>query len=85
MKASQTKKNALEEVYNQLFTELDIFPLTIKQNTPEWFLLRTFSFTSSTSDYLLAEAKKIALDDELNSFIDEAARGALTVVLTMIW
>jgi hypothetical protein len=34
---------------------------------------------------LLAEAKKIALDVELNSFIDEATRGAVTVVLTMIY
>jgi hypothetical protein len=35
---------------------------------------------------LLAEAKKIVLDDESNSIIiDGATRGALTIVLTMIY
>jgi hypothetical protein len=44
--------------YNQHFEDLEVSPLTLKQNTPEWFLLPTFSFTSSTSDNLLAELKK---------------------------
>ncbi len=41
--------------------KVDLLPvkaLTTKQNTPEWFLLHTFSFISSTSDNLLVEGKK---------------------------
>jgi len=30
----------------------------VKQNTPEWVLLRIFAFTSSASDSLLAEVEK---------------------------
>jgi hypothetical protein len=48
--------------YNQHFEELEVIPLTLKHNTPEWFLLRTFSFTSSTSHNLLVELKKNLLD-----------------------
>jgi hypothetical protein len=46
--------------YNQHFEDLEVIPLTLKQNTLEWFLLRTFSFTSSTSDNFLVELKKIS-------------------------
>jgi hypothetical protein len=45
-----------------LFRQLEVVPLTTEQNTPEWFLLWWFSFTSSTSDNLLAEMKKLSLD-----------------------
>ena len=68
------KRRREEEMYNQLFTELEVVPYTIKQNTPEWFLLWTPSFTSSTE-----------LDDEFHSFIGGTTRGALSVVLTMIY
>jgi hypothetical protein len=50
------------ECYNHHFNNLKVIPVTLKQNTPEWFLLRTFSFTSSTSDHFLVELKKNLLD-----------------------
>jgi hypothetical protein len=50
--------NGNEAIEQELFQALPVTPLTYKQNTPEWFLLRTFSCTSSTTDNLLSEAKK---------------------------
>jgi hypothetical protein len=55
---SSIRKDSTED-YNQQFYDLSVVPLTLQQNTPEWFLLRTFSFTSSTTDQLLSEIKKL--------------------------
>jgi hypothetical protein len=46
------------QTYQNLFNNLPVVPFTVKQNTPEWVLLRIFAFTSSTSDSLLAEVEK---------------------------
>jgi len=46
----QVIESAEDEDDKQLFILLPVKALTTKQNTPEWFLLRTYSFTSSTSD-----------------------------------
>ena len=55
----QAIESTEDEDYKQLFDTLPVKALTTKQNTPEWFLLRTFSFTSSTSDNLILQAKKM--------------------------
>jgi len=44
-----------------LFTALHVIPLTVNQNTPEWFLMRIFACTSSASDNLLADVKTMLL------------------------
>jgi hypothetical protein len=44
--------------FDALFFNLSIRPLTIEQATPEWFLLRMFFCTSSSTDRLLVELKK---------------------------
>jgi hypothetical protein len=68
-----------------LFNNLPVVPFTVKQNTPEWFLLRAFAFTSSASDNLLAEVKKMIMDDGLQNFVDDVTWEALFTVLTIIY
>lgn len=57
---SKEDSNAIDH-FKHMFELLPVIPLTTKQNTPEWFLMRMFSCTSSTSDNFLAEVKNIAL------------------------
>jgi hypothetical protein len=47
-----------------LFKTVHVVPLTVTQNTPEWFLMRIFSCTSSASDNLPAEVKNMLLTPE---------------------
>ncbi len=54
---SKEDSNAIDH-FKHMFELLPVIPLTTKQNTPEWFLMRMFSCTSSTSDNFLAEVKK---------------------------
>jgi hypothetical protein len=63
-KFSEEEEQATAEDYMHLFQALPVTPLTVKQNTPEWFLMRIFSCTSSASDNLLAEVKKMMLNPE---------------------
>jgi hypothetical protein len=56
--------------YTYLFDALPVTPLTVKQNTPEWFLMRIFSCTSSASDKLLAEVKQMMLHPESCTLTD---------------
>ncbi len=63
---------------------MSVVPLTLQQNTPEWFLLHTFSFTSSTTDQLLSEIKKVALDAKTFFLIDDETKGALKAVLDVV-
>jgi len=73
------------EHYNHHFNGLEVIPLTFKQNTPEWFLLQTFSFTSSTLDNLLMELKKNLLDPKLFMLIEENTKVATKHVLDAIY
>jgi hypothetical protein len=54
----QKENNDQNKEHKHLFNNLSVEPLTIKQNTPGWFLLCEFSCTSSLSDQLLNEVKK---------------------------
>jgi hypothetical protein len=58
---------------------LNIKPVTTEGSTPGWFLLRGFSFGSSTSDMLLLVIKRYVQqsDDEPNEEILEAAKPIL--------
>ena len=73
------------ETYHQLFNNLPVVPFTVKQNTPEWFLLQTFAFTSSASDNLLAEVKKMIISEEMQNFVDGNTWEALFSILTIIY
>jgi hypothetical protein len=73
-----------ERLIKDLFQAMDVVPLTIHQNTPEWFLLRMLSCTSSSTDRLLFELKKIALDSTTCSEIDPVTKDALTAVLNSV-
>lgn len=68
--------------FDELFSELNIKPLTLKQATPEWFLLRMLSCTSSSTDRLLIELKKIVSSNA--SLIDCNVLGALYNVLNAV-
>jgi len=80
--SSISKEKSTE--YNWLFDNLPVEPLTIKQNTPEWFLLRAFSCTSSTLDQLINELKIAYLDLNATGLIDETTEAALKRVLDFI-
>ncbi len=70
------------ENYDWLFSNLNVTALTLEQNTPEWFLLRMFSITSSSSDYLLFQLKKeISTSDKL---LDTTTAVALNRILTLV-
>ncbi len=73
-----------EECYKQLFANLMVAPLTVKQNTPDWFLLRAFSCTSSATDQLLNELKKIYHDPKTSTLINEATTAALQTILDLV-
>ncbi len=68
--------------FDELFFDLSIRPLTIEQATPEWFLLRMFSCTSSSTDHLLVELKKVV--NSYAALIDPAVSVALHNVLTTV-
>lgn len=59
-------------------------PLTVTQNTTEWFLLRSFSCTSSTTDQLLNAMKKIYLDTKTHNLISEVIAASLKLVLDTV-
>jgi hypothetical protein len=73
-----------EEQLKQLFDNLPVDPFTTKQNTPEWFLLRAFSCTSSATDQLLNEVKKAYLDPNSRGLINDATASALKTVLDVV-
>jgi hypothetical protein len=77
-------RNSIED-YSAMLQQLPIIPLTTKQNTPEWFLMRMFSCTSSTSDKLLNETKKMALDSKLCKLIDEDTAISLETILNVVY
>jgi hypothetical protein len=79
------KITGLEEVYNQLFIELEFVPLTIKQIMPKCFFLRVFSNYIFCIILFACRSKTIARDDESNIFIDETTREALAIALTLIY
>ena len=68
--------------FDDLFSTLNVRALTMKQSTPEWFLLRMFSFTSSATDRLLSVLKKQVINNA--SVIDPAVSTAVYNVLTTI-
>jgi hypothetical protein len=68
----------------QMFNNLPVEPLTIKQNTPEWFLLCAFLCTSSTSDQLLNELKDTVLDPNSTVLIEEMTAAALKTVFDFV-
>jgi hypothetical protein len=68
--------------FGDLFLELNVQPLTLEQATPEWFLLWMFSCTSSSTDRLLVELKKVV--SSTTSLIDPAIFSALHNVLTAV-
>lgn len=72
------------EDYKELFDNLPVKALTVKQNTPEWFLLRVFSCTSSSSDLLILELKQILLDRTTSSLLDQETSDALEYVLDFV-
>jgi hypothetical protein len=49
-----SQKNAINKKFNDSAV---VQLIALKQNTAVWFLLYTFSFTSSTSSHLLEELK----------------------------
>jgi hypothetical protein len=66
-------------IHDPLFASLGIKPVTTEGSTPGWFLLRGYSFGSSTSDMLLLAIKRYVhqSDDEPNEEILEAAQPIL--------
>jgi hypothetical protein len=73
-----------EECYNQLFDNLPVDPLTVKENTTEWFLLRAFSCTSSATDQLLNSLKKLYTNPQTHNLISDAIAMNLKVVLDIV-
>ena len=72
--------------FDVLFDVLPVKPCTLQQGSPEWFLLRKFSFTSSTSDRSLAQVKKLFIGrlPEDTLFIDPMIKLAIQRVLSVI-
>lgn len=77
--------NVPEDSYRDLFQFLPVIPLTCRQNTLEWFLLHILSCTSSTSDTLLAELKKMILEQRTSTLIDHDTADALVPVLNVVY
>jgi len=73
------------QTYQIFFSNLPVVPFTVKYNTPKWFLLCTFAFTSSASDSLLAELKKMITSEEMQNFVDENTWEALFSIPTIIY
>jgi hypothetical protein len=80
---SEEEECETAEDYRHLFHTLPVTPLTVKQNTPEWFLMHIFSCTSSASDNLLAEVKKMMLNPETCTLTDFEAC-AFNAILNLI-
>jgi hypothetical protein len=80
----QETTGIFDEVYDELFQALSVTAFTFVQNTAEWFLLRIFSCTSSTSDHLLAELKQMLLYRSKRSLVDEENMNALRNVLNVV-
>ncbi len=71
-----------------LFEMLRIIPLTMKQNTPKWFLMHIFSSTFSATDHLLAEVKNMLLSPEpctLSEIEEHAFQSTLDMVYGDGW
>jgi hypothetical protein len=73
------------EDHSNMLSQLSVMPLTTKQNSPEWFLMRLFSCTSSTSDNLLMEIKNMALDSNVCHLIDEETANSLETILNVVY
>jgi hypothetical protein len=65
-----------------LLCNLNVKALTMQQATPEWFLLRMLSCTSSSTDGLLVELKNVASSNA--ALIDPAAFSVLHSILTAV-
>jgi hypothetical protein len=76
--------NRTEACYNQLFDNLPVDPLTVKQNTPEWFLFHAYSCMSSTTDQLLNALKKLYTDPQTHNLINDTIAMSLKVVLNIV-